>query len=79
MKIRPVKKEEYRYIEDFVFEIFRNTTFSDGVIEKALVREIRENPIIFRSLIWLLRKKERSSVTLSSQNYPLVIGMNMKS
>lgn len=44
MKIRAVKKEEYRYIEDFVFEIFRNTTFSDGVIEKALVREIREKP-----------------------------------
>ncbi|WGG44592.1 N-acetyltransferase [Rossellomorea sp. DA94] len=42
MKIRPVKKEEYRFIEDFVYEIFRNTTFSDGVIEKALVREIRE-------------------------------------
>ncbi|PFG05340.1 N-acetyltransferase [Bacillus sp. es.034] len=44
MKIRPVKKEEYRYIEDFVFEIFGHTTFSDGVIEKALVREIREKP-----------------------------------
>ncbi|KPL60984.1 GNAT family N-acetyltransferase [Rossellomorea vietnamensis] len=44
MKIRPVKKEEYRSIEDFVYEIFRNTTFSDGVIEKALVREIREKP-----------------------------------
>ncbi|MCR8848447.1 N-acetyltransferase [Rossellomorea sp. SC111] len=42
MKIRTVKKEEYRFIEDFVYEIFRNTSYTDGVLEKALVREIRE-------------------------------------
>ncbi|WP_338786112.1 N-acetyltransferase [Metabacillus sp. FJAT-53654] len=42
MKIRLVNKEEYRVIEDFVYEIFKNTDYSDGVAEKALVREIRE-------------------------------------
>lgn len=42
MEIRPVKKEEYSFIEDFVYEIFKNTTYSNGLTEKALVREIRE-------------------------------------
>ncbi len=42
MKIRPVKKEEHRFIEDFVYEIFNKTAYSDGLLEKALVREIRE-------------------------------------
>jgi len=42
MKIRKIQKEEYQSTEDFVYEIFKNTSFSDGVIEKALVREIRE-------------------------------------
>jgi predicted N-acetyltransferase YhbS len=59
MKIRPVKKEEYRYIEDFVFEIFRNTTFSDGVIEKALVREIREKPYYIPQLDLVVEEEER--------------------
>lgn len=42
MIIRAVKKEEYRLIEDFVYEIFKNTNYSDGAVEKSLVREIRE-------------------------------------
>ncbi|WP_144526968.1 N-acetyltransferase [Peribacillus simplex] len=42
MEIRPVEKEEYSFIEDFVYEIFKNTAYSNGLAEKALVREIRE-------------------------------------
>ncbi|WP_419955222.1 GNAT family N-acetyltransferase [Neobacillus niacini] len=42
MIIRAVKQQEYCFIEDFVYEIFKNTSFSDGVVEKSLVREIRE-------------------------------------
>ena len=42
MKIRLVDQEEYSFIEDFVYKVFKNTDFSDGVGEKALVREIRE-------------------------------------
>ncbi|MGG1218685.1 GNAT family N-acetyltransferase [Priestia endophytica] len=42
MKVRVVKKEEYSFIDDFVYEIFKNTNYSNGVAEKALVREIRE-------------------------------------
>ncbi len=42
MIIRAVKQEEYRFTEDFVYEIFKNMSFSDGVVEKSLVREIRE-------------------------------------
>ncbi|MDD9783137.1 N-acetyltransferase [Priestia megaterium] len=42
MKIRVVKKEEHGFIEDFVYKVFNNTNYSDGVVEKALVREIRE-------------------------------------
>ncbi|MCM3693568.1 GNAT family N-acetyltransferase [Neobacillus niacini] len=42
MIIRAVKQEEYSFIENFVSEIFKNTSYSDGVVEKALVREIRE-------------------------------------
>lgn len=42
MIIRPVKKEEYQYTEELVFEVFRHTAFSDGIIEKALVKDIRE-------------------------------------
>ncbi|CAH0221064.1 hypothetical protein SRABI96_02412 [Peribacillus sp. Bi96] len=37
MKIRLVNKEEYSFIEGFVYEIFKNTNYSDGVAEKALV------------------------------------------
>ena len=43
MNIRTVNKEEYRFIEDFIYEIFSTTSYTDGVLEKALVREIREN------------------------------------
>lgn len=42
MKVRLVDKEEYSFIEDFVYEVFKESDFSDGVGEKALVREIRE-------------------------------------
>ncbi|MFD2630049.1 GNAT family N-acetyltransferase [Oceanobacillus kapialis] len=42
MKIRSVKKNEYRQTEDFVYEVFKNTNYSDGITEKALVKEIRE-------------------------------------
>lgn len=58
MNIRPVKKEEYRFIEDFVYEIFRNTTFSDGVIERALVKEIRENPYYIPQLDLVVEEEE---------------------
>jgi predicted N-acetyltransferase YhbS len=44
MELRPVEKEEYSFIEDFVYEIFKNTAYSNGLAEKALVREIREKP-----------------------------------
>ena len=44
MIVRKVKEEEKAFIEDFVLEIFRDSTpYSDGVLEKALVKEIREN------------------------------------
>lgn len=42
MEIRAVRKQEYRFIEEFVYEIFKNTNYSNGVVEKALVKEIRE-------------------------------------
>jgi predicted N-acetyltransferase YhbS len=42
VEVRVVKKEEYSFIDDFVYEIFRHTNYSNGVAEKALVREIRE-------------------------------------
>lgn len=43
MNIRIVKKDEYAYIEKFVYEIFKNTAYSDGILERELVREIRES------------------------------------
>lgn len=43
MKIRKVEKEEYVYIEKFVYEIFKNTDYTDGILERELVREIRES------------------------------------
>lgn len=42
MEIRGVRKEEYSFIEDFVYEVFKNTNYSNGLAEKALVKEIRE-------------------------------------
>lgn len=42
MKIRVARKEEYKFIEEFVYEVFKNTNFSNGLAEKALVKEIRE-------------------------------------
>ncbi|AYC30091.1 GNAT family N-acetyltransferase [Paenisporosarcina cavernae] len=42
MNIRPVKQEEHCITEKLVFEVFENTTFSDGLVEKTLIREIRE-------------------------------------
>lgn len=43
MKIRKVKNEEFIYIEEFVYEIFKNTDYTDGILERELVREIRES------------------------------------
>lgn len=43
MKFRKVKKEEYAYIEEFVYVIFKNTNYSDGILEREVVREIRES------------------------------------
>lgn len=34
MKLRVVKKEEYSFIDDFVYEIFKNTKYSNGIAEK---------------------------------------------
>jgi len=42
MKLRVVKKEEHKFTESFVYQIFKNTSYSDGIVEKALVKEIRE-------------------------------------
>lgn len=42
MNIRVARKEEYKFIEDFIYEVFKNTNFSNGLAEKALVKEIRE-------------------------------------
>lgn len=42
MEVRVVKKEEYSFIDDFVYKIFKNANYFNGVAEKALVREIRE-------------------------------------
>ncbi|WP_409290574.1 GNAT family N-acetyltransferase [Peribacillus sp. SCS-37] len=44
MEMRQVRKEEYKLTEDFVYEVFKHTSYSDGRLEKALVREIREKP-----------------------------------
>ncbi|WP_409295820.1 GNAT family N-acetyltransferase [Peribacillus sp. SCS-26] len=44
MEMRQVRKEEYKLTEDFVYEVFQHTSYSDGRLEKALVREIREKP-----------------------------------
>ncbi|PGW24656.1 GNAT family N-acetyltransferase, partial [Bacillus cereus] len=33
MKLRVVKKEEYSFIDDFVYEIFKNTNHSNGIAE----------------------------------------------
>ncbi|PFK02535.1 GNAT family N-acetyltransferase, partial [Bacillus cereus] len=50
MKLRVLKKEEYSFIDDFVYEIFKNTNHSNGIAEKALVREIREKPFYIPEL-----------------------------
>jgi predicted N-acetyltransferase YhbS len=42
--VKTRKKEEYGFSEDFVYEVFKNTTYSNGLAEKALVRGIREKP-----------------------------------
>lgn len=42
MRIRAVKKEEYSFTEDFVYQVFRNNPNSDGIAQRALVKEIRE-------------------------------------
>ncbi|WP_255260258.1 hypothetical protein [Bacillus cereus] len=42
MKLRVVKKEEYCLIDDFVYKIFKNPNYLNGLAEKVLVREIRE-------------------------------------
>ena len=43
MKIRKVKNKEFIYIENFVYEIFKNTDYTDGKLERELVREIRQS------------------------------------
>ena len=43
MKVRKIKNEEYVYIDEFVYEVFKNTHYTDGILERELVREIRES------------------------------------
>lgn len=43
MKIRKIKNEELIYIEEFVCEIFKNTDYTDDILERELVREIRKS------------------------------------
>ncbi|WP_251029194.1 MULTISPECIES: hypothetical protein [unclassified Bacillus (in: firmicutes)] len=78
MELRPVKKEEYGFSEDFVYEVFKNTTYSNGLAEKALVREIREKPYYIPPLDVVVEDEGVIIGTLSFQNFQLVIGMKMK-
>ncbi|KON89966.1 GNAT family acetyltransferase [Sporosarcina globispora] len=57
MKMRLVNKEEYRFIEEFVYEIFQNTNYSDGSAEKALVREIRKKHYYIPELDLIVEKE----------------------
>lgn len=43
MEIRKIKCEEKSYILDFNYNIFKETDYSDGKVEKALIQEIRES------------------------------------
>ena len=58
MKIRQVEKEEYRSIEDFVYMVFKNTVYSNGLAEKALVREIREKNYYIPELDLVVEEEE---------------------
>jgi predicted N-acetyltransferase YhbS len=43
MKIRAAKKGEYDDTEVLVYEVFKNTSYSDGEFEKAWLKKIRDN------------------------------------
>jgi predicted N-acetyltransferase YhbS len=42
MKMREEKKEDFEYIAGFVENVFKGTDYTDGVLERAVVAEIRE-------------------------------------
>ena len=43
MKIREEKKEDFEFVSNFIEKVFKETDFSDGSLERALVSEIRES------------------------------------
>ena len=43
MVIRTEKQEEHQIVEDLVYDVFKGTKFSDGFLEKELVKEIRSS------------------------------------
>jgi hypothetical protein len=47
IKVRKLKKEEFIYIEEFVYKIFKNTDYTDGILERELVEKLGKANTIF--------------------------------
>lgn len=43
MVIRSERADEYQAVEDLVYDVFKGTKFSDGFLERELVKEIRSS------------------------------------
>lgn len=50
VKIRQIKKEEFEFISNFVFNNFKDTPYSDGSTEKLLIEEIRKSKNYIKEL-----------------------------
>jgi predicted N-acetyltransferase YhbS len=59
LKFRPVTTEEYRITEDLVYEVFKNTNFSNGVVERALLGDIRERRFYIPELDLVVEEEGR--------------------
>ena len=56
IKVRKVKNEEFIYIEEFVYKIFKNTDYTDGILERELGRDIRKSQYYIPELDLLAEK-----------------------
>ncbi|GAA0362695.1 hypothetical protein GCM10008932_14020 [Alkalibacterium iburiense] len=71
MKLRQTDTREYNLTEELVFDVFSQTSFSEGKIEKKLVKEIRSSEYYIPKLDFVVEKKNTLIAHCMLSRFPL--------
>lgn len=71
MKFRETKITEHYLTEKLVYEVFSQTSFSDGKVEKDLVREIRNSEYYVPQLDFVVEENQRLIAHCILSRFPL--------